>query len=437
MEIYLQNTVPVEKLCGEFECRCGGHKTLTRDIRFGAGASAALPAALETAVAKNVKLLMVTSESTDKAAAERLAAQLRKDYIVTKKIFAPCAPSLECAEGLVPLAGPETRAVVAVGGQSVCDVAKYAARASGLPLFFVPTTPAVLNCLQPYSALFDGNMRELYHTAAPHTLIADLDLMTAAPPAHAAAAFGHICALSVACFDRYFSSVVNKDYYCKETAALIRAAQDAVIADSEPLAEHDRAALCRLCEQAVRCAVYLQTADPRHAFMGGETLFALTQELYFIKNERTRRLLGENAFIAARLLARVYKYVTGEERLPEYAPFDDSLRLNSIREYLGVPEHASFKNLARVPDAADFENYRYLAREYKDELSRAAADCCALLTKAEKGFKRLYPDSGLWTRKYLTEKDMRVILALSPDIKPQYTMLTFMKHMGLLDPYLA
>lgn len=60
----------------------------------------------------------------------------------------------------------------------------------------------------------------------------------------------------------------------------------------------------------------------------------------------------------------------------------------------------------------------------------------ARLTAAMKGFRRLYADAGYWMKGYLAGDDYAVALALAPEMRDKYTLLTQMRDLGELDRYL-
>lgn len=437
MDIKLLNTVSLEKIGDEnFQCGCGSDHRLRTSFLYGEHAVKSTCDALAKLVAKNVRVLMITGEESYIVAGKPVEEQLKKDYLVTKCCLKNCVPSVKTAEELLASIEDDTRAVIAVGGATIADIGKLVAERSGRACVYVPSTPAALFSIVPYSALFNRSMREFYAVKPPALVIGDTDILSAAPREHLAAAFGQLLAQIMAGFDRYFGERVMGEKHCENLQERLNATIDAVLQTAEGVIKGDKQSIATMSENIFRAAALMQMLYSERVFTSGELLFSLTEELYFIMGRRPRRLWGENAIINANYLRRIYRLLL-TEAYPDYIPFDDTLRADRAKDLLGVDQYCAFANMPRIIDPYDFEIYRHKKAEYRDELLARLTACDNKLDRAYKYYRRIYDDAGLWTKKYLTEQDLSTVLALAPDARPRFSILAFMKFSGLLDAYLA
>ena len=114
----------------------------------------------------------------------------------------PC--TIQDTEALCQRACKEGRdCIVGMGGGKVLDLSKAVADFARLPVFCVPTIAATCAAVTPLSAMYaeDGKfVKNLYHTSSVAGVVADLDVLVAAPPRYLAAgiadAFAKSCEYS-------------------------------------------------------------------------------------------------------------------------------------------------------------------------------------------------------------------------------------------------
>ena len=76
-------------------------------------------------------------------------------------------------------------------------------------------------------------------------------------------------------------------------------------------------------------------------------------------------------------------------------------------------------------------------REYRSELTRKAVIYEKTLSFALKLFKRLYNDKGYSYNNYLGAEDLKVCIALAPEMREKFTCFTLMKQLGLLEGFIS
>ena len=95
----------------------------------------------------------------------------------------------------------DVRTVIAVGGGTVIDVAKYAAYISGADFVSIPTAPSHDGIVSPIASLFTEDRRRSVLTRAPVMALIDASLLSSAPAELIASGFGDILAKIVSIKD--------------------------------------------------------------------------------------------------------------------------------------------------------------------------------------------------------------------------------------------
>ncbi len=120
--------------------------------------------------------LLLADENTAPALGERLAAEIGGRLL---RLRAPAA-TVELAEALAgELDGVGT--VVAVGGGTLCDLAKYAAHRAGRPCAVFATAPSMNGWLTATASLARAGRKTSIPTAPPRAAFFDLGVLARAP----------------------------------------------------------------------------------------------------------------------------------------------------------------------------------------------------------------------------------------------------------------
>jgi glycerol-1-phosphate dehydrogenase [NAD(P)+] len=119
-------------------------------------------------------------------------------------------------------------AVVAAGGGSTIDTAKWAATMAGIPLVAVPASLAHDGMASPVAVLDREGARISFGVHIPLVVVVDLDLARAAPPAHTRAGIGDVVANVSAVADWRLAAVQDHEPLDGVAESLALAAAEAV-----------------------------------------------------------------------------------------------------------------------------------------------------------------------------------------------------------------
>jgi len=188
---------------------------VTRAVIVDADAIARLPALLET-LGEQRACQLVVDPNTLAAAGWRVDAVLRAAGIaVLPPIVLDERPRLKprvvLARDVAARLASTQALPLAVGAGVISDITKYAAQAAGLPYACIATAASMDGYAASGAALLDGGFKRTLPCAPPVAIIADLDVIAAAPPAMAAWGYGDLAGKIVAGADWLLADALGED----------------------------------------------------------------------------------------------------------------------------------------------------------------------------------------------------------------------------------
>lgn len=157
----------------------------------------------------------------------RIAGKVVQETLGANGIQVKSSSLKEAEEKARMLGGART--VIAVGGGTVIDVAKYAAYINGVDFVSIPTAPSHDGIVSPVSSLFTGDRRVSLLTRAPVVAIIDTTLISSAPAELISSGFGDILAKIVSIKDWQLARDEASEAYCKTAESLTLKAVNLVI----------------------------------------------------------------------------------------------------------------------------------------------------------------------------------------------------------------
>ncbi|MEM3741780.1 MAG: iron-containing alcohol dehydrogenase [Nitrososphaerota archaeon] len=198
----IRRIIPSREECG---CSLPHEKTL-REVVVGRGIVEDLPRFLEILnVEKPVAVFY--DENTFKVAGKRIVKLVDGLGIIVNE------PTFREAEGKTILA-KDARTVIAVGGGTVIDVAKYTAYKNEAFFLTVPTALSHDGIVSPIVSLFSESGRRSIVTKAPIFSLIDLDLISKAPKILLSSGFGDLLAKVVSIKDWQLGRDETGEKYC-------------------------------------------------------------------------------------------------------------------------------------------------------------------------------------------------------------------------------
>lgn len=171
-------------------------------------------------------LLLVADNHTYRVAGEAVERllvssgfQLRESILNRSKALVPDEKAL--GEILAAME-PGIQALVSVGSGSITDLTRYIAYQLGKPFLAVATAPSMDGYASPVAALTINGYKRTMKANPPLAIIADLDILSKAPPEMIRSGFGDLLGKYTSLADWKLSSLITGEGYSEEIAATVR-----------------------------------------------------------------------------------------------------------------------------------------------------------------------------------------------------------------------
>lgn len=219
-----------EYLAGFHPCSCQrDHQTSLKEIEISHGAHQKLPKLLHNYGYHSVYL--IADKNTMRAAGEEVYKILTSSGVsVTVCLFEEdsLVPDESALGHLLAELPEHTDVVIAVGTGTLNDLGKYISYKFRLPFYIIATAPSMDGFASNVSCLILKHMKTTLETHTPEAVIADLDVLAAAPQMMIAAGVGDILGKYIALLDWKLSSIITEEYHCDFVEAMVRRSLETV-----------------------------------------------------------------------------------------------------------------------------------------------------------------------------------------------------------------
>ncbi|HEY8423227.1 MAG TPA: iron-containing alcohol dehydrogenase [Clostridia bacterium] len=388
-------------------------------------------------IGKNLKVLFITSPKFEDDAKNLKSRFEAGGFSSSEFLVQESRVELKTAQNIVYSLRDDARVLIAVGGGIIADLAKTVSFLCGLPLALYYAVPECDGALHNYSQAYHSGSKEIYETAYPWIVCADLDKICRCGQNYTGSGIGILASKYISLFDWHFAHIFcleEFDYQISETAFKVL---ESFSAKSLDLLKNDKNAYLNLVQAQLKISALVNLSDTCALIGGGETGALNVLEMFFHKENRGLRLTGENLFLCSKIIMRAYKVWLNNIKTGYfmYSP-DNTLRLEKLADYLGLGELDAINKILVLDDYEQWEIMQYKWIEYNKDLAEKINQYAQCFEKYEHIFKRIYDDAGFWTTKYLTDTDIMLMIGLAPDVIKTFTLLSFIKLTGLLDKYL-
>ncbi len=288
----------------DVECACGKkHSLTTRDFFIERDAYANLPALLEK-LQLGSKPLAVFDSNTYKAAHGTLEQYLPDtDALILQgdDIHAD-EKSIEAVAGA--LAGHSV--ILAVGAGVINDVTRYVSFKEGVPFISMPTAASVDGFVANAAVVTLNGMKRTMPAAAPVAVVADLDIIAAAPAYLAASGVGDMLSKYISIADWKVGSLIAGEYYCSLIAQMELDALALIAERIDGIAAGDPESIGKLMEGLVISGLAIQMASITRPASSFEHHFSHYLEVVPLNGKISTALHGEKVGIASLIAAKYY-----------------------------------------------------------------------------------------------------------------------------------
>ena len=323
-------------------CTCGRtHRAGLQFLKIGSGAVRFLPDALKAAGMR--KPFVICDRNTYGAAGPLVEATLQQAGIPYALYQFPqefVEPDEHAVGQLKAAFDTACDGVLSVGSGVVTDCGKVLAHDLGLPQTAVATAPSMDGYASNSSSMIYNRVKVTAYNACPQAIVADTDILKAAPERMLQAGLGDMLAKSIALCEWRISHIVTGEYYCEEIAALMRRSLRKIVAAAPKLLSRDPEAIEAVTEGLILSGLAMAFAEISRPASGLEHYFSHLWEMFALQDGKRSEFHGIQVGIGTALtlgiLGRLRGMQPDEQTMRKAADvFDPSVWEREVRRVFG------------------------------------------------------------------------------------------------------
>ncbi len=438
-----------ELLRARRECPCGRvHETSTRQVLMGTRVLAQLPEVLAAQELTGTGLL-VADDNTYQAAGELTSRAMRESGRNLETLIVAPAPGQTDVEAtdapveLVQEQAADADYLVAVGSGTINDICKLAATRLAIPYVAVATAPSMTGYTSGIVALLTGAIKDTIDARPPVAVVADLDVLAAAPAQMRAAGVGDLISRSLSSTDWKLAALLRGDYFCSYIATLVDQADQHCRAVAADIKRGQPQAVAVLTGGLILAGVGMKIAGTSAPGSGGGHLMSHYWDMTAPACRRERNLHGLQVALGDLICATLYERLW--PRIPE-VDLDELVARRVPAPDFAHETREHYAPLIGAEPAEEVARFAVAKHAEGEELRRQLAlvtanppalwETLAPLFTSSGELKRIFREAGVPLRGAelgLSKADLLNAYTFARRFRDRYTVLDLAYDLGLLD----
>ena len=196
--------------------------------------------------------------------------------------------------------------VLSVGTGSLNDICRRAAFLADKPFAIFATAPSMDGFASDTAPITENNFKRSLPARQPRLIVADTDILAAAPGALKAAGYGDMIAKYSAMADWRISHLITGEYYCAQIAALTRDAVQRMVRLTDRVQENDPQTAGTIFEALVLTGIAMKMCGSSRAASGAEHVVSHFWESKKLESGQLSDFHGKKVGVASLMIARMY-----------------------------------------------------------------------------------------------------------------------------------
>ncbi len=274
---------------------------------------------------------------------------------------------------LLELQRSDAEIVIATGGGTMHDIARYAAYTHGIPFVSVPTAPSVDGFASKGAPIVVRGKKITIPAIGPSAIFADLDVLTRASPELIAAGFGDMLGKYTSLFDWSFGAIAGDEPYSPPAAEMTRSALASCVREAEAIGRGREEGVRTLIRALVDSGIAMLLFGQSHPASGAEHHLSHYWEMEFIREKRKQLLHGAKVGVATAEISKLYRGIADGRVEPRGLPIRARERWGEIeRAIRAVPDGGELRELLRLAGAPATPEELPIGRELLERSLREA-----------------------------------------------------------------
>lgn len=316
--------------------------------------------------------------------------------------------------------------ILSIGTGSINDVCRYAAARTGKKFAIFATAPSMDGFASDSAPLIKDNFKISYPCRQPDAIIADSDILAAAPAELKSAGYGDIIAKYIAITDWKASHYCNTgEAYCENIVSFVRSAVDFVVAATDDILANSPSSAEKIMDALVMTGCSMQLAKNTRPASGSEHVISHFWEIHKLENGIWPDYHGKKVGLACTLVIPIYKSLLSVESIGNPGP--ENLNLPDILSHYGAScrDQVTAYNVPSICDSIDYVSLASHWDDIRESIKNDLPDTSALIS--------LMKRAGCVTEiseAHISPEFAREALIYSPYMRRRVTLLRLWRHLG-------
>jgi len=235
--------------------------------------------------------------------------------------------------------------IVSVGSGSVNDICRVAAYRLGLPFCIFATAPSMDGFASDTAPIIENNFKTTWQAKQPEVILADTEILAAAPAELKAAGFGDMVAKYIGLLEWKFVHLLVDEYYCPAVANMTLEAVEKMVALADRVQERDPQAAGAIMEALVLSGLAMKLAKSSRPASGAEHTVSHYLECYKLVRGIWPEFHGKKVGVATVLINRMYHNLAA--RVQDITPRPDVIDWEALEAAFTPEQFEQVKELSK------------------------------------------------------------------------------------------
>ncbi|MFH1873599.1 MAG: iron-containing alcohol dehydrogenase [Pseudomonadota bacterium] len=430
----------------KIKCTCGQqHQVPVEKVVIKGKAIELLPKLLKD-LKNPKKLLIVSDKNTHQILGEKLAKILRKNNFLVQELVMQQDQVVADDEtaSWVSRQVENPDILVACGSGTITDLTKYAAWEHKKPFVAVATAASMNGYASNIVALTCKGLKRTIKVNPALAVIADLDIICAAPFAMTCAGLGDVISKPVANADWKLASLIKKEHFCSLPFELIKDLEDIYFNQIKLLKQTDPKIMAALMEALIYSGISMVIAGSSAPASGGEHLISHTLDIQANLQGKQHDFHGAQVGVATIFTSLLYEKMLNfkvKQIQTEQIIQKQKNKKNQTEQEVALRKYW----LDLYPEIAAEYAKKQMSWEKKQEELKFIQENWAEIVHQIQPFllsaakiKRLLTDGGAkthYTKLGLKKQEFKQAVLMAPFMRARYTILDLAQDFGLLEKF--
>lgn len=260
--------------------------------------------------------------------------------------------------------------VLSVGTGSLNDICRRASFLADKPFAIFATAPSMDGFASDTAPITENDFKVSLPARQPRVILADTDILAAAPAELKSAGYGDMIAKYIAMADWRIAQMTIGEYFCPQIADLTRDAVRRVVAMTDRVTENDTQTAGAILEALVMTGLAMKLCGSSRAASGAEHVVSHFWECKKLEQGLLSDFHGKKVGVASLMITRMYYDLIGHADPARFA--EDNTDWNAVYQVYGSAFEQDVRRL-NTPTVTD-ETSPDILRENWDGICAAVRE---------------------------------------------------------------